>query len=157
MLEVNIQELPALRVAAVRHVGPFQELGPAFEAVCGWAGRKGLFGPDTRVVGVFHDDPRTTAPADLRSDAAVTVAEGVEGDAESGIGIAEVPGGTYAVAILVGPYEKLPEAYAWLADTWLPGSGRAFAMGPSYEVYLNDASQTPPEELRTAIHLPLQP
>lgn len=151
---MDIRDLPELRVASVRHVGPFTELTGAFGRISAWAGARGLFGPDTRVLGVFHDDPKVTPPAELRSDAAVTVGADVEG--EDDIAITTVPGGTYAVGMLKGPYEKLHEAYAWLHGTWLPASGREVAEGPCYEVYLNDARSVAPEEILTAIHVPLR-
>jgi AraC family transcriptional regulator len=155
MLDMQILELEPLRVAAVRHVGPYPELGPAFQKVCEWAGRNQLFGPTTRVLGIFHDDPKSTPPAELRSDACVTVADSVEAEADAGIAIAEVPGGRYAVGTLKGPYEKLQGAYEWFMGTWFPQSGETPKDGPCFEVYLNDATSTPPEELLTAIHVPL--
>lgn len=153
MLDMEIRELPPLRVARLRHVGAYCDLAPVFGALCDWAGPRGLFGPDTRVLGLFHDDPRTTPEAELRSDAAVTVGPDVEGEGD--VVIDEVAGGTYAVGILKGPYEGLHAAYTWLLTEWLPASGREAKEGPAYEVYLNDPVSTPPEELLTAIHVPL--
>ena len=62
----------------------------------------------------------------------------------------------HAVGVLEGPCEKLHEAYAWIHSTWLPTSGREVAGGACYEVYLNDARSVVPEEIRTAIHVPLR-
>lgn len=154
MLDMEIQDRPALRVACVRHVGPFTELAPAFQTICGWAGAQGLFGPDTRVIGLFYDDPKVTPAPELRSAAAVTVDRALE--VPEGIEFDEVAGGAYAVGIHKGPYEGLHAAYTWIFGEWLPGSGREPAEAPTYEIYLNDASQTPPSELLTAIHIPLR-
>ena len=98
------------------------------------------------MLGIFHDDPKVTPEAELRSDAAVTVGPDVEGEGD--IEIAAVPGGFYAVGVLEGPYEKLHEAYAWIHSTRLPTSGREVAGGARYEVYLNDARSVAPEEIR---------
>jgi len=153
---MEVQDLSSLRVAAVRHVGPYPGLGPSFEKVCGWAGQNSLFGPGTRVIGVFHDDPQSTAAAELRSDACITVGDSVQSDADAGIEVTEIVGGRYAVGILKGPYEGLQAAYTWIYSEWLPNSGHTEAHAPSYEVYLNDAASTPPAELLTAIHVPLK-
>lgn len=153
---MRIDTLSSIRVAAVRHVGPFQELKGAFEKVCGWAGAKSLFGPGTKVIGIFHDDPKSTPAAELRSDAAVTVNDSIEADPDSGITITEVPGGTYAVGILKGPYEGLEAAYTWIYQEWLPEAGHRPLPQASYEVYLNDESQVPKSELLTAIHIPIE-
>lgn len=64
MLQMDIQDLPELQVARVRHVGAFCDLAGAFERISAWAGARGLFGPDTRVLGIFHDDPKVTPEED---------------------------------------------------------------------------------------------
>ncbi len=156
MFDMEIKDLEPLRVASIRHVGPFTELKGAFEKVCGWAGAKSLWGPNTRVLGVFHDDPKMTAASELRSDAAITVDESVEADAASGITITEVAGGTYAIGVHKGPYETLEKAYGWIYGTWLATASVDALPEASYEVYLNDAASVPKEELLTAIHIPVR-
>ena len=64
MLQMDIQDLPELRVARVRHVGPFCDLAGAFERIGAWAGARGLFGPGTPVLGILHGDPKVTPEED---------------------------------------------------------------------------------------------
>ena len=156
MLDMKIKDLAPIRVASVRHVGPFTELKPAFEKVCGWAGANQLFGPNTRVLGVFHDDPKMTPENNLRSDAAVTVDDSVEGDPSQGIEITKVEGGLYAIGVFKGPYEGLVKAYEWMFGPWAASSDHEPLPRASYEVYLNDASTVAQEELLTAIHIPVR-
>lgn len=153
--EVRIEEVPARRVAFIRHVGPYGEAGPAFQRICGWAGRKGLFGPNTLVLGVCHDDPEVTPADKIRFDCCVSVGENVPPEGE--IGVQTIEGGPYAVVRHVGPYEKLGQTYRWLYGTWLPSSGRELRNAPAYEVYRNSPQDSPPEKLITDIHLPLEP
>ena len=61
--DVRIEDVPPRRVAFIRHVGPYQECGPVFQRMMAWAGRHGLFGPGTMILGIGHDDPEVT-PAD---------------------------------------------------------------------------------------------
>ncbi len=156
MLNMEIKELPAVRVATVRHVGPFCDLKPAFEKICAWGGQAGVFGPTTRVIGIFHDDPQSTAAAELRSDACVTVGDDVTPSADSGVTIREIPAGTYAVGVMKGPYEQLESAYKWIYSTWASEPGRTLLPQASYEVYLNDPTSVPPSELMTEICVPIQ-
>ncbi len=156
MFDMEIKDLAPIRVASIRHVGPFCELKPAFEKVCGWAGAKGLFREGTRVLGVYHDDPKTTPEKELKSDAAVTVDDSIEADPAQGIEITEVAGGLYAIGVHKGPYEALEKAYGWIYCTWLPSSDYVPLPKASYEVYLNDESTVAKEELLTAIHIPVQ-
>lgn len=156
MLNMEIKELPATRVAAIRHVGPFCDLKPSFEKICAWGGAAGVFGPTTRVVGIFHDDPRSTPEAELRSDAAVTVDAGVTPEADSGVTIHEIPAGAYAVGVFKGPYENLESAYSWIFGTWASESGQTLLPQASFEVYLNDPTSVAPSELLTEICLPIK-
>jgi AraC family transcriptional regulator len=153
--DVRIEDVPPRRVAFIRHVGPYQECGPVFERMMAWAGRNGLFGPGTMVLGIGHDDPEVTPPDKIRYDACVTAPPHVQGEGE--VRIQTIEGGPYAILKLVGPYEGLPAAYRWLYGTWLPTSGRETRNAPAYEVYVNSPQDTPPDKLLTEIYLPLQP
>ena len=154
-MEVRVEDLRPLRVAFVRHVGPYAEVGKAWERLCAWAGPRGLFGPQARMLGVSHDDPDVTPPDKLRYDACISVADTVrpEGD----IGIQNVGGGPYAVTTHHGPYERLAETYAVLLGQWLPAHNREPLSLPSLEFYLNSPEHTPPEQLRTDVCVPLKP
>src|SRR5262249_53321885 len=110
--EVRIERVPPRRVAFLRHVGPYQAVGPSFQRLAGWAGRRGLFGPHTLMLGVCHDDPEVTPPDKVRYDCCVTVGDGVQGEGE--VGVRTLEGGECAVVTHRGPYETLGEAYRWV-------------------------------------------
>ena len=125
----------------------------AWGKMMAWAGPKGIFGPQTRIIGVGHDDPASTSPEYIRYDACVTVGPDFQADGEAFI--AEIPGGEHATVIHKGPYDQLEKTYMWLYGQWLPKSGREAALRPCYEVYLNCPQNTPLEELLTEINVPL--
>src|SRR5262245_22088261 len=107
--DVRIETLPPRRVAFLRHVGPYLDVGPTFQRLMAWAGRRGLFGPDTVVLGICLDDPEVTPPDKIRYDCCVTAGEHVRPEGE--VGVQTVEGGEYAALTHVGPYERLGEAY----------------------------------------------
>ncbi len=154
-MDVAIKNFPELRVAAVRHIGPYLQINQAFERLGQIAGGAGLIGlAHTQMLGIFHDDPDSTPADQLRSDAGITVSP----DAPLPEGLAEhrVPAGSYASTIHVGPYEQLADTWARLMGEWLPASGRRIrADTPSYEVYLNSPMTVPKDELRTEIRIPV--
>lgn len=154
-LTVTIKKLPPMKVACVRHVGPYDQCAPAWETLCALAGPLGLFGPTTQFIGIGHDCPQITAPEKIRYDACLTVPESFAGTPD--LPVAVIGDQEYASAVVKGPYTRLGPAYAWLAGVWGPQSGREFAAGPSMEFYLNDPKTTPPEEYLTEIHVPLAP
>ncbi len=153
-MEVNIRKVEAMPLACVRHVGPYEECKPAWEKICAWAGPKGLLGPDTTFIGIYHDDPNTTPKEQLRSDACITCAgtEGMDGEVKTG----NIPAGEYAVYRHVGPYDKLKDSWDAMVNDWLPSSGKKYKEGTCFEMYMNDPETTPPEELITDIYLPVE-
>ena len=152
-VEVAVKRLEPLRVAYVRHIGPYQQVGEAWSKLCTWAGPKGLLGPGLVRLGISHDDPEITPPERLRYDAALVVPESVTGSGE--VAIQEIPGGDYAVAIHRGPYERLGQTYAALCGMWLPASGREVRDAPPIEFYRIAFGEAPPEEFLTEICVPL--
>ena len=152
-LAVRTERLGLTRLAFFRHVGPYGEVGKAWQKLYSWAGRNGLLGPGAEILGVVHDDPDITPPERLRYDAAIVVNDRVRPTGEAGI--EELPAGEYAVAVHKGPYMLLGNTYARLCGEWLPASRREASNSPAFEIYRNMPHDTPPEELVTEIYIPL--
>ena len=153
-MDVRIEKIEPIRVACVRHTGPYEECAGAWNKLCGWAGSRGLFGPQTRMIGISYDDPEVTPPEKIRYDACVTVDDGVQPEGE--VAGRVIAGGEYAVTTHRGPYKKLIETYSKLYGEWAPRSGRVVSSGPCFEIYRNNPDQTPAEELLTDIYVPLE-
>ena len=149
MLQVAIEERPETRIFAVRHVGPYNQIGRAFQTLHEIVTRVGLR-PEA-LVGIFHDDPRRTPSAQLRSDAGAIV----DGSAALPDGLAEhrLPAGRYALTDHVGSYAGLGAVWTRLLDEWLPKSGYRLDRGVTFEIYLNTPGTVPEAELRTALYV----
>lgn len=165
-MTVTIKQLKPMRVAFMRHVGPYNEVGKTWEKFMMFLGKEGLLGGDAQFIGICHDDPAVTPPDRIRYDACVTVDElrrQADQSADSNfqpqgeIGVQVVPGGDYAVMTHFGPYEKLGESYAKLLGQWLPRSGRNLHSTPCFEVYLNSPENTEPKDLVADLYAPLEP
>lgn len=152
--EVKIVTQEPMTVAGMRHVGPYDQAGPTFAKLCAWAGREGLFGPDCKILGLCHDDPNVTEPSKIRFDCCVTVSDDYEASGE--IITQTIEGGRYAVLRHTGPYTELAPTYDWFFSVWLTESSESLRDLPPYEIYVDDAQTTPPEQLRTDIFLPLE-
>jgi AraC family transcriptional regulator len=153
-MQVQIEHRPELRVGTVRHIGPYNQIGAAFARLGSIAGAAGLFAqPDPKMVGLYHDDPDSTPPEALRSDAAISVPEGQP--MPEGLVERRIPAGRYACYVHVGPYDRLGDAWSRLMGEWLPASGYRRGEGPSYEVYLSDMQSVAPAELRTELCIAL--
>ena len=152
-MKVTIDEMPALRVAAVAHRGPYNQISEAFGRLDAVARPAGLMAHARGMVAIYHDDPETKPAAELASDAGLILASDVALPA----GLTEVilPAGRYAHATHVGPYHQLGDAWGQLMGQWLPQSGHRIGAGDTYEQYLDTPLDTPPERLRTELYLPL--
>ncbi len=153
-MHVEIENQPAMRVGAVRHIGPYNQIVEAFERMHVLAARAGLHEqPAPVMLAIYHDDPDTTPQHELRSDAALTFAP----DAKMPEGFAEqhIAGGRYARTRHIGPYEQLGDVWARFMGEWLPASGERVGDGPSYEIYRNTPATAPKERLETELFLRL--
>ncbi len=153
-MDAQIKKFEPIRVAYVRHVGPYEQCGAAWEKLCAWAAPQGLLAGQPLMLGLSHDDPSLTAPNQIRYDACIAVEQNMHGQAD--VNIQEISGGDYAVALHKGPFERMSATYAELQGVWLPPTGREKAMQPSMEIYLNDPETTPPEELLVEIRIALK-
>ena len=151
---IEIQNMPEMRVAAVRHIGPYSNISEAFARLGELAGRAGLIGePPPTMLAIYHDDPEATPPAELRSDAAIVVPEGRALPPE--LTELRIPAGRYAVGTHIGPYALLGDAWARLMGEWLVRSEHRVGNALSYEIYRNTPMTAAPSELRTDLYLPI--
>lgn len=152
-LPVIIRTEPDRRLGAIGHKGAYHEIGRAFDKLVASMASHGLFAHAGKMIGVYYDDPASTALADLRSHAAFEITDDVP--LPSPIETLKLAGGRHAVMTHKGPYAGLPAAYDQLFSVWLPKSGEEPGNAPIFEVYLNSPMDTAPEELLTEICMPL--
>ncbi len=154
-MDVEIKQMPELRVGTVHHVGPYNQIPQAFERLGSLAGPAGLTEQSgAAIIAIYHDDPETTPQDKLRSDAALVVPEHVQ--LPDGLAEQHIAAGRYACATHVGPYEQLGDAWARFMGEWLPASGHRIRDGASFEIYRNTPMAAPKEQLRTDMYIPIE-
>lgn len=153
--EVRTEKHPARQVAFLRHTGPYNECGPTFQKMMGWAFSKGLFNAETKILSICHDDPEVTPADKIRLDCCITVDDSFV--AQDDVEVQTLAEGEYVVLTHRGSYKGLADSYCWLYGEWLATSGREFANRPPFEIYVNNPNETPEEELITEICVLLQP
>jgi len=155
MYDISIETVPAMTAATIEHIGPYMEIGKAFDRLFIRLGAINSADIGTRMIGIYYDDPGAVPEDKLRARAGVIM------DESRPIGppleVTEIQGGPHAILRHKGPYADMDAAYHWLYGEWLLKSGREAADAPIYEEYLNNPRDTPPTELLTHISLPLSP
>jgi AraC family transcriptional regulator len=155
-IEVEVKEMPEFHVAYIRHLGSYSEIGPTFGKLMKWAGPRGLLAtPDVKTLGVYHDDPKVTEQAKLRSSACVTVPEGTPVEGE--IGEMTVPGGQFAVAHFEITDDQFQEAWDAVMGSWFPESGYQPDDRPCYELCHNNYQEHPEKKHIVDICVPVRP
>ena len=154
MYPVTIRNLESIEAAGVLHIGPYRQIGRAFNKLGGSLMANSLMDNVGELFVIYHDAPHSKPDAELKSHVAVSILRGFPDDV-SGLEYFDVEGGKYAVLEHKGPYPTLKAAYEWLYGHWLPKSGLEPRESPPLEVYLNDPRKTPSTDLRTDIRLPL--
>lgn len=153
IMEVIIKDMQPMRLAAVHHKGPYTKIGEAFGKLGMIAQQSGLMEKCNLMVAVYHDDPESTPVEDLKSDAALSIPEGVALPKE--LAELHIPAGRYACATHKGPYSGLPDAWSRLMGSWLPKSGERVGKGESFEIYRNTPMDSKPEDLLTELYVSL--
>lgn len=151
---VEIVTLPAMHCASVPHRGSYMLISRAFERLFATAGPAGLVTRQSRMIGVYYDDPDAMDIDDLRSAACVAIADGAA--LPPGLETADIRGGRFAKLSYRGPYADMRDAYRWLMGVWLPASGHEAVDGPMLEEYLSSPADAAPPDLRTDIFLPIE-
>ena len=154
-MELEIKTLPAMRFAALGHVGAYMLIGPTFHKAAEIAGPSGLFAlPGAMLAGLYKDDPSKTPQDQLRSAAAVLIPEGAT--IPAGLVEERVESGRFACITHVGAYKELGNSWMRLKRELVPAGGYVLRDATSYEFYVNDPGQVPESELKTEICVPIE-
>lgn len=136
---IEIKDMPELKVLYVRHTGPFDQIGNAYEKLMKWAGPRGLLASQTmKTVTIYHDDPAVTDIANLRQSACITIDREMKGEGE--VGRIDIPSGRYAVGRFEIGVEGFSDAWNTMCQ-WFSESGYQPGEGMYYELYHNSIEQ----------------
>lgn len=151
MVDVRIVEVTAQPAAVVHAEVPADELSAVFDQAFR-AVMAAIEAAGATVVGPPFGYYPTMPGEVVVVEAGFPTAAPIEPSGE--VRAIELPGGTAAVAVHVGPYDTLDETYG-AVEAWLADHGRRPA-GGMWECYLTDPSAEPdPANWRTEIYCPL--
>lgn len=152
--QVEVKEMPELKLAQIRHQGSYSEIGKTFDKLMKWAGPRGLLNfPETKTAGIYYDSPRVTDASKLQSSACITIEDDIEVSGE--VSKITIPKGKFAV----GRFELKMNEYeqAWNSvSLWVPENNFEIRDGHFHEIYHNDANQHPEGKFIVDICIPVK-
>lgn len=154
-MNVTVVELPAIRLAVLKHVGPYHEIGPVFEKLSQWAEANEC--PYTGAIAVWCAATCGGPPQELVSYAGLIVPSDYEPPVGEGHPtIHQVDAGRYARATHMGSYEGLHDAWQTFMNEAIPQAGLEMADGDTFEQYMNDCAKVPLDEVQTDLFAPIR-
>jgi AraC family transcriptional regulator len=137
-LAVHLKTLPALRLLYTRYTGPYghPDIGKTWVEFAAWCGQLGLMPPGCVMVGISHDDPRSTPPEACRYDCAVVVDAAFIPPADALV--QTLSAGRYACAEFVGTGQDIAPAWFTFFSEQLPQSGYTPCSNIAIEWYEGD-------------------
>jgi len=152
VMKVMIKKIKPLRVAYLRHVGPYENAKQTgFDLMARLRADKQIH-LHSAYIGIGHDDPNVTPAAELRYDACFTVEEGYE--PKKPVQLQTIVGGDYAVAKNC-PVEELKDAFKYLFGKWIAQSSRELRPAPSFVMVEEARDAVARKQQRMDIYVPL--
>ncbi len=154
-MNAQLTQIAPIHVVMMRHVGSYDDVGPVFDTLWNWCEANRV--PTQRTIGIYYDNPDNTPVNQLRAAACFEVPYGYQAPNTGGLEITveDIPGGAFATTRFVGPYEKLAPVWQELTNYVERTLGKQISENPAFEVYVNDASETPPNQLITVLYMPV--
>jgi len=148
---VAIKEMQGFRVATVRHRGPAEEIGLAFQRLLRLLHQRRVR-PVGPMIVLRREMPHESTAAGETSAAAIPVSRDIRGDAE--LRIQDLPPAEVASLIFEGMPTRVGASYAILRR-WMEIEGFVRA-GPIREIYSRDLSELPPGIVYMEIQIPVR-
>lgn len=137
-VKVEQRMMPGFRIAGIRHIGPYEKIGDAFNQIHAVADEQGV---PVKMIGVYFDNPNEVVEDSLRSLAGIIVSE--EDSARlsvlSNLTFLTIPAGNAAVSnfetdgmvsMIIGAMKSYPTLTEYVAE-----KGLAEQVNFVYEVY----------------------
>ncbi|WP_299675343.1 GyrI-like domain-containing protein [uncultured Tenacibaculum sp.] len=140
-------------VAYIPHIGPFENLGTAFQKLLQWAYPRNLMNGEHQIMSIYHDSPKITEPDKLKVSACISL-DGINIDT-SDINTRTIPSGKYIEANFELGIDELPNMWEGIF-VWIFNKGYKInsELDP-FDIYHNDFNTHPQKKCNTTIYIPV--
>lgn len=160
--EIKVTSLEDFQVVYVRHVGTYESLaheyGKLLEKLFQGAEKQQLLlSGFNEVFTMYHDNPEFGENKQYRTSICLKVPEGSMAKEDDILGVMKVEGGSYAVGHFEIGQEDFVDAWDYMYQQWLTGSGYVPRNTIPFEVYLNNPNEDKNGVIKVEICVPIEP
>jgi len=160
--QITIANMEEKQVAYVRHTGTYETLAKEYAGLMQTLfthAKKQNFLVDGQnwVLAMYHDNPEFGEASQFRTSLCLTVPEDIRIQEDGVLGRMKLESGLYAVGHFQIQKEQYSDAWNYMYQEWIAGSGYVPRNSDPFEVYRNEpyANESPIHEVD--IYVPIEP
>lgn len=160
--QITIENLEDKQVAYVRHTGTYETLAKEYanliQRLFVYAERQHLLVEGQNwVFAIYHDNPEFGDESQFRTSLCLTVPDDIQIKEEGILGKMKLEGGMYAVGHFEIQQEQYGDAWNYMYQEWLTGSGYVPRNYVPFEVYRNNHNDDKNHIHEVDIYVPIEP
>ncbi|WP_299711698.1 GyrI-like domain-containing protein [uncultured Tenacibaculum sp.] len=151
--KLNVVTIEDIDVAYIPHIGPFQNLGKAFEKLLQWAYPRNLMNGGNQIMSIYHDSPKITAPDKLKVSACISIDKSKVDTSD--INTRTIKGGKYIEANFELGLDEFQKTWEGIF-VWMFNKGYKINSDlDPFDIYHNDFNTHPQKKCNTTIYIPI--
>ncbi|WP_160679785.1 GyrI-like domain-containing protein [Clostridium sp. C8-1-8] len=159
---ITITKLDEKQVAYVRHIGTYETLAKEYanlmQRLFTYAKTQNLLVDGQNwPLAIYHDNPEFGEESQFRTSLCLTVPENINIEEDGILGRMKLEGGLYAVGHFQIQQEQYSDAWNYMYQQWLTGSGYVPRNSYPFEVYLNNPKDNASHINEVDIYVPIEP
>lgn len=152
-IRVDVVTLKPFRVVVMRTEGLYSMLDEVYGELFGWMAARGALDSIAGIWGVPQDDRRDTPHESYKFHCCLATSSALE--AGEPVTLSDLGGGEYLRYLHEGSFDRLDESHDAMFRELVARPDWQLRDAPILHEYLNDPDETPEEDLRTHIYVPV--
>ena len=159
---IDIENIEEKQIVYVRHTGTYETLEREFSRLLkqlfDHAKKQHLLADGQNwILAMYHDNPEFGEENQFRTSLCLTVPMGVKIREDGILGRMTLEGGVYAVGHFRIKKEQYPDAWNYMYQEWITGSGYVPGNNVPFEVYRNDPATSENQISEVDLYVPIEP
>lgn len=160
--QITITNLEEKQVVYVRHTGTYETLAKEYtnliQMLFAYAKKQQLLVDGQNwVLAIYHDNPEFGEESQFRTSLCLTVPDNLQVKEDGILGVMKLEEGRYAVGHFKIHQEQFSDAWNYMYQEWLMGSGYIPRDSYPFEVYRNDPNADESHIIEVEIYVPIEP